>query len=190
MSKNIDKEPKDGTTPATESEHAEQSQEAPPAEVSQEELAELQQALEAANKKAAENLEGWQRERAEFANYRKRIEREQVQTLGSIKGEVVKRYLTILDDLERAMKNRPAEGEGAKWAEGIELIYRKLQGILEAEGVNRIPAEEQEFDPNVHEAISHEPSEAHQSGEIIEVVQQGYTIGDRVIRPALVRVSQ
>ncbi len=96
------------------------------------------------------------------------------------------------------MKNRPAEGapagttagEAAAWANGIELIVRKLQAILEAEGVRRIPAETEEFNPTRHEAITHEDSPDHKSGEIIEVVQQGYTLGDRVLRPALVRVAR
>ncbi len=151
----------------------------------------LQEDLEQARQKAEENLEGWRRERAEFSNYRKRVERDQAQLSGNITGEVVKKYLVIMDDLGRALKTRPAEGEGASWSQGIELIYRKLQNILEAEGVNRIPAEEgQEFNPEIHEAITHEENPNHESGEIIEVVQQGYQIGDRIIRPALVRVAR
>ncbi len=152
---------------------------------------ELQEDLDQTRQKAEENLEGWRRERAEFSNYRKRIEREQSQLSGNITGEVIKKYLVILDDLSRALKTRPTEGEGATWSQGIELIYRKLQNILDLEGVVRIPAESgQEFNPEIHEAISHEDSPDYKSGEIIEVVQQGYKIGDRVLRPALVRVAR
>ncbi len=133
---------------------------------------------------------GWQQERADFANYRKRIEREQSEKLQNFTTDVVKRYLVILDDIERALKTRPTEGEAVAWAEGIELIQKKLQGILDAEGVQRIPAENEEFDPNRHEAITHEESADHTSGQIIEIVEQGYTIGDRVIRPARVRVAK
>jgi molecular chaperone GrpE len=150
----------------------------------------LAQDLEKARQKAEENFDGWQRERADFMNYKKRIERDQSQMSTNIKGEVIKKYLVIVDDLDRALKSRPAEGEGAKWAEGIELIYRKLQNILEAEGVSRILAGDEPFDPNRHEAISHEDSPDHKSGEIIEVVQYGYKIGDRILRPALVRVAR
>jgi molecular chaperone GrpE len=154
------------------------------------EYADLQSELQTSQKQANEYFDGWQRERADFSNYRKRIEREQGQLSQSINGSIIKKYLVILDDLERAMKTRPAQGDGAAWADGIELIYRKLQKILEAEGVQRIPAESELFDPIRHEAITHEDSPDHQSGQIIEVVQQGYTLGDRVLRPALVRVAR
>ncbi len=77
--------------------------------------------------------------------------------------QVIKKYLVILDDLQRAIKNRPTEGEAASWAEGIELIVRKLQGILDSEGVMRIPAEDEKFNPLRHEAISHEESPDHES---------------------------
>ena len=139
---------------------------------------------------ADEFKDGWQRERAEFSNYRKLVERTQSEERQNRTAEVVKKYLVILDDLERAIKARPKEGTAGEWSEGIELIIRKLQGILEGEGVKRIPAEEEVFNPVRHEAISHEESPDHKSGQIIEVVQQGYTIGERVLRPALVRVAR
>ena len=147
----------------------------------------LRSELEQAQAKAAENLDGWQRSLAEFQNYRKRIERDRLTEQASMKGELIKKVLPVLDDLERALQNRPANDA---WAGGIELIQRKLQGILDAEGVTRIEAEGKMFDPNLHEAISHEPSEAHESGQIIEVVQQGYMLGERVIRHSMVRVAQ
>jgi molecular chaperone GrpE len=146
--------------------------------------------LEKTRCQCQEYFEGWQRERADFANYKKRIERDQMQLSQSVNGTIIKKYLVIIDDLERALKNRPVDSEGAKWAEGIDLIYRKLQTILESESVKRIPAESAEFDPTIHEAISHEESPDHESGQVIEVLQQGYMIGDRVLRPALVRVAK
>lgn len=158
--------------------------------VSTEEFNRLKKELEEAQKQAADNFNGWQRERADFSNYKKRIEREQQQIRQTISGEIIKKYLVALDDIERALKNRPAEGEGATWAEGIELISRKLKSILESEGITRIPAETESFDPCRHEAISSEDSEDHKSGEIIEILQQGYMFGDRVLRPALVRVAR
>ncbi len=154
------------------------------------EFSELTEELQQAQGKAKEFFEGWQRERADFANYKRRIERDQQMLAQNIKGDVIKKYLTVLDDLERAMKTRPTEGPAEAWANGIELILRKLQSILEAEGVRRIPAETEEFNPARHEAITYEDSPDHKSGEIIEVVQQGYTLGDRVLRPALVRVAR
>lgn len=149
----------------------------------------LKQELERAQQSEKAYFEGWQRERADFINYKKRIEREQSQLAETIAANILKKYLVIVDDLERALKNRPTSVD-PQWLEGIELIYKKLMAILEAEGVKRIPAEGAMFDPNLHEAISHDESPEHESGQIIEVVQQGYTIGDRVLRPALVRVAR
>ncbi len=140
--------------------------------------------------KQKEYIEGWARERADFSNYKRRIEREQATLAQNITGEILKKYLLILDNMSRAMKMRPKDGEAASWADGIELIYRKLQSILDAEGIQRIPAEQEMFDPMRHEAITYEESPEHESGQIIEVLQDGYTLGDRVLRPARVRVAR
>ncbi len=153
-------------------------------------VAELTRKLEEAEARAAEYLDGWQRAQAEFINFRKRMERENDKLYQSMRGDIIARFLPILDDLERALQNRPQDEAAKDWVDGIELVYRKLQSILTAEGVTRIEAEGKMFDPNFHEAISHEPSEDHESGQIIEVVQQGYMIGERVLRPALVRVAR
>jgi molecular chaperone GrpE len=150
----------------------------------------LQSELSECQAKMNEYLDGWQRARAEFANYKKRIEREQAQVYQSAAGNIIKRYLEVTDDLDRALKNRPAEGDGADWAEGIDLIYRKLLSIMESEGVTIIEAEGQAFDPNFHEAISNEEAADVPSGQIIEVIKQGYLLGDRVLRPAGVRVAK
>jgi molecular chaperone GrpE len=152
--------------------------------------ADLRKEIETLQAKCAEYLDGLMRERADFSNFRKRVERDSAQSAQDTTGRVAKKYLPVLDDLERAMKTRPTEGEGQQWALGVEHIYKKLQDILKSEGVTEIPAEGQQFDPNRHEALSQEPSSTHQSGEIIEVIQKGFMIGDRVIRPALVRVAQ
>ncbi|WP_172797795.1 nucleotide exchange factor GrpE [Longilinea arvoryzae] len=154
------------------------------------ENAALREELDQALQKAKENMDGWQRERADFMNYKKRIDREQATLKENITGEILKKYLVVVDDLERALKVRPTEGDLAAWSEGVELVYRKLIGILESEGVRRIPAETEKFDPSRHEAISHEDNPDHESDDIIEVVRQGYTIADRVLRPALVRVAR
>lgn len=172
---------------------SEEPQEQPgaPAEPNYEqEITQLKNELEACRAQAEENLDGWQRTLADFANYKKRIERQQSSVYQNAIGQVVRRYLEVLDDLELALKDRPQEGEGAAWAEGIELIYRKLKSFLEAEGVTPIEALGQPFDPNLHEAISEEPSEDHDSGQVIDVLQTGYMLGDRVLRPAKVRVAR
>ena len=165
---------------------AESAVEAPPA-ISVEALDALQQQLSEAQAQAAEYKDGWQRAVADFSNYRKRLDRENLEIYQNTVAEIVKRYLPILDDLERALATRPQD---LPWAEGVELIYRKLQAILEAEGLKRIEAEGQPFDPTIHEAISQEPSSEVESGKVIAVVQNGYRLGERVVRPALVRVAQ
>jgi molecular chaperone GrpE len=147
----------------------------------------LKKKLEESESKAAEYRDSWLRLQAEFQNYRKRIERDSELTYISLKGDIVKRILPILDDLERALQNRSADDA---WANGIELVARKFQSILESEGIKKIEALGADFDPNFHEAISHEPANGARSGSVIGVVQNGYMIGERVIRPALVRVAQ
>lgn len=163
-----------------------------PVVIPEEEIAQLRSELDQALVKSNEYLNGWQRERAEFINYKKRIEREQSQGGQNAFGNAIRRYLDIADDLARALKdrNRPLEGNGAIWAEGIDLIHRKMVAAFEADGVMVIEAKGKFFDPNMHEAISHEDSPEHESGQIIDVVQPGYTLGDRVIRPARVRVAR
>lgn len=152
------------------------------------EIETLEKQLEEAESKVSEYKDGWMRSQAEFQNYRKRIERDNEMTYASMKGDIIKKVLPVLDDLERALQNRPSNS-GA-WVSGIELIQKKLLSILEAEGVQRIEAVGAAFDPNFHEAISHEPIVGVQSGHVIAVVQNGYMLGERVIRPALVRVAQ
>lgn len=147
----------------------------------------LQSQLAEAEAKASEFRDSWARSQAEFQNYKKRIERDNELTYAGMKGDIIKKVLPALDDLERALQNRP---EDDAWANGIELIARKLQNILESEGVKRIEANGAAFDPTFHEAITHEPSEHVESEHVIEVVQNGYMLGERVIRPALVRVAQ
>ncbi|MCS6909770.1 MAG: nucleotide exchange factor GrpE [Anaerolineales bacterium] len=154
----------------------------------------LERELEAAKAKAAEHLDGWLRAQAELQNFRRRVERDRAEMQQELTGKIIARYLDVLDDLDRALKHQPSEADGAaalaKWAQGIGAIHRKFQNILEAEGVSRIEADGQAFDPNLHEAIAHEESETHASGQITEVLRHGYKIGDRVIRPALVKVAK
>jgi molecular chaperone GrpE len=147
----------------------------------------LKRQLEQTESKLAESVDGWQRSVADFQNYKKRMERDNEMMYATMKGDIIKKVLPALDDLERALQNRPVEDA---WANGIELIARKLQGILDSEGVKRIEAQGAEFNPSFHEAISHEPAEDVASGHVIAVVQNGYMLGERVIRPALVRVAQ
>lgn len=155
----------------------------------EEQVTALKTALEEMDKKAEEYLDGWQRARAEFANYKKRILRENMDIRQVARGEVIKLYLDIADDLERALQEKPEAGDGETWAEGIEIIFQKLRARLEVEGIKPMNPIGEEFDPNIHEALMKEESEEFESGQITEVIQEGYWLGDKVLRPALVRVA-
>ena len=150
-------------------------------------VAEMMKRLEEAETQTAEHRSDLQRERAEFVNYKNRVQRDADVQRANMKGDILQKVLPVLDDLERALQNRPAD---EAWASGIELIARKFQSVLESEGVKRIEAEGQPFDPNFHEAISHEPNSDVPSEHVIAVVRNGYMLGERVIRPAMVRVAQ
>jgi molecular chaperone GrpE len=154
------------------------------------ELTSLQEKVAEAEAKAAENLDGWQRAQAEFANYKKRLAREQEQLAAEVRGRVIKQYLDIGDDLDRAFKTRPQDSEGAAWADGVEIIYKKLQSLLNAEGLTRVDPLGEQFDPNMHEAVTQDISQDHESGIIIEVLRPGYLLGERVLRPAAVKVAK
>lgn len=161
--------------------------------------AEAEPALDPVKAQAAEYLEGWQRARAEFTNYKRRVEKEQAEAYQNATARVIGRFLDVADDLDRAMSDyavltadgaTPDAAALTKWATGVGLIQRKLQNMLDMENVERIQADGQHFDPTHHEAVTHEDSETHQPGQVIGVVRQGYRIGERVIRPALVRVAR
>jgi molecular chaperone GrpE len=155
-----------------------------------EQIEALQQQLAQAQAQASEYLDGWQRERAEFLNYKKRVEKEMEAAHAVAASSILTRYLAVLDDIERALKDPPAVPEFAAWVDGIQLIQRKLQAILEAEGVEVIQAEGKLFDPTVHEAVTFEPHDGFGEGQIIEVLRKGYRLGERILRPAMVRVAR
>ena len=150
----------------------------------------LLEEIERLQSQANEYLDGWQRSRAEFANFKKRTDREMEEARSQIASEILAKYLDILDDLELALMNSPSNDETQAWTDGIKLIHMKLNTILEAEGVEPILAEGETFDPNFHEAITYEEDDDHQDGQVIETVQKGYKLGDRVLRPAKVRVAK
>jgi molecular chaperone GrpE len=155
------------------------------------EVSALREELEEARRKEAEYLDGWQRARAELANARRRFQREREQTYAGAKGDVLVRMLPVVDDFERAFATMPEEmEEGEKaWLGGLRLIWRKLQALLQQEGVSAIEAAGQEFDPYLHQAVTHEPSETVPEGHVIDEMQKGYQMDGRVLRPSIVRVS-
>ena len=147
--------------------------------------------LEEAKKKEQENLESWQRERADFSNYKKRIDRDQEAAKNSYKADVLKKFLPVLDDLELAYQHRPEDGEASAWADGIGLIIRKFSSVLENDGLTKIEVKAgDKLDPNIHMAVSAEDSDEYESEQIIEVLKNGYRMGDKIINPAIVRVAR
>ncbi|HSJ54133.1 MAG TPA: nucleotide exchange factor GrpE [Anaerolineae bacterium] len=154
-----------------------------------EELASLRQELEDAQARQAEYLDGWQRARAELANARKRFQREQEQAHANARADVVVRLLPILDDFQRALENLPEHVSADPWLEGIRLIEHKFLHLLQQEGVTAIDATGQEFDPFLHQAVTHEPSDTVPAGHVISALRTGYRLGDQVLRPSVVRVS-
>jgi molecular chaperone GrpE len=175
--------------PPEQVEEVDKAEEALAAEGVVDETTALRQELEEAAAKAAEYLDGWQRARAELANARKRFERERQQAYSNARGDVLVQILPLLDDFERAVETLPPNLSKLTWIEGVLLIQRKLQLLLEQAGVTNIEAAGQEFDPFRHEAVTHEPSETIPEGHVIAELQKGYQLGDRVLRPSVVRVS-
>ena len=142
--------------------------------------------LAAAEAKAEEHLNDLKRLAAEFDNYKKRTAREQASLSTRATERLVKELLPIVDDLERALE-AAEEHEEAKLEEGVRLVHRQLASALEGEGLAEIETDGK-FDPHVHEALLSQPSEADE-GSVIEVLQKGYRLGDRVLRPARVVVA-
>jgi molecular chaperone GrpE len=150
----------------------------------------LEEQVKRLHTEAEEYLDGWQRARAEFANFKKRTQRENEHARDRIAGEIITHFLGVKDDIERALSRAPETDDFQEWTLGIELIHQKLQALLDAEGVERIEAEGERFDPNLHEAVSFEESDDHEEGLIIDITQPGYKMGERVLRPAMVRVAK
>jgi molecular chaperone GrpE len=130
------------------------------------------------------------RKTAEFENYRKRTDRERAAVSESAAASVIEELLPLVDDLERALNADPgAEGSDA-YRRGVELIHRQLLEILRKRGVKAIDAVGADFDPYYHQAVVHEPAEGRRDGEIIEEFRRGYTLGDRLLRPSMVKVAK
>ena len=146
----------------------------------------LEQKLADAEAKTEEHLNDLKRVAAEFDNYRKRAARDQDALVARAAERLVKELLPVLDDLERALVAAD-EHEEAKLEEGVRLVHRSLADALRKEGLEEISTEGA-FDPHVHEALLSQPSEADE-GAVIEVLQKGYRLGDRVLRPARVVVA-
>ena len=127
--------------------------------------------------------------RAEFDNFRKRMERERTQMSARATEDAVRDFLPIVDDLERALAADTGDA-GSAFHQGVQMIYRQMVEVLRRRGLEPIETVGQDFDPNIHEAVAYEPAAGRREGEIIGELRRGYRIGDRLVRPAMVRVAQ
>jgi molecular chaperone GrpE len=125
---------------------------------------------------------------AEFDNYRKRVDRERRELADYMKADVLAEILPILDNFERALQAPSADGEPLR--KGVELIHKQMLDFLRKRGVTPIEALGADFDPNFHQAVIHETSPSHREGEVIEELQRGYMLGDKLLRPAMVKVAK
>ena len=153
-----------------------------------ERIEQLERDLAETRAKSEEHLYNWQRSAADFANFKRRTDEERA-TVGQFSTAVlIGKLLTVLDDFDRALESVPADAHDS-WIEGVKLVERKMRSVLESEGVTPIEAVGQPFDPNLHEAVVHEPTADHPANQVIGELQRGYRLHDRVIRPSLVRVA-
>ena len=144
--------------------------------------------LEAARAEAAEYKDRWLRSQAEFQNFRKRQERDLADLRALAAADIIKQLLPVLDDLDRAFKHVPEEFANEAWVDGFRLIERKFRQALEQAGVKPIETVGKMFNPNYHESVALEESdEPH--GTILEEYRKGYTLNDKVLRPAMVKIA-
>jgi molecular chaperone GrpE len=129
------------------------------------------------------------RKSAEFDNYRKRIERERREQADQSVVDLLLELLPVVDDFDRALTVEAAK-EATPYRKGVELIHAKLHEFLKKRGVRPIEALGADFDPNLHQAVTHEASPGHREGEVIDEMQRGYMIGNRLLRPSMVKVAK
>jgi molecular chaperone GrpE len=154
------------------------------------EIETLRQALEKAQAEAKDYLDQLLRSRADYANYKRRTEQDKQDMFRYGNAGLMAKLLPVVDDFERAFQALPPGLEKMTWLGGIALVQRKLQLVLENEGLEAIRVEGQKFDPALHEAISYEERDDMEDGDIIAEAQKGYKLGERILRPALVRVAR
>lgn len=152
-------------------------------------------AKEAADKadaeKAAKFEQQFVRLQADFANYKKRTASEKLQISEVVKMDVLGRILPVIDNFERALKapTDAVSDDVHSFIEGYEMIYKQLMAVLEKEGVTKIEAVGKPFDPNYHQAVMRVPSDEYDDDSVVEVLQEGYLLGEKTLRPAMVKVA-
>ncbi len=151
---------------------------------------ELTAQLEAAEQRAAEAEAGWQRARADYQNLKRRSEEQRAESASIAGDRLLIRVLDLADDFDLAVEHVPEEAQDSPWVEGITAIDRKLRALLEAEGIEAMEGEGEPFDPQTQQAISYEQTDDVPDGTVLKVLQRGFTINGRVLRPALVAVAR
>ena len=126
---------------------------------------------------------------AEFDNYRKRIDRDRRDQADNAMADALEDLLPIMDNLELAL-SAPAGDDARAYRKGVELIHRQMADLLKKRGVKAIDAVGTDFDPRFHQAVVHEVSGDHREGEVMQELRRGYMLGDRLLRPAMVKVAK
>lgn len=147
----------------------------------------LDEALATVAAERDEYLDQLQRSRAEFANFRRRNDQERAQLREFVSRDITAQFLPVIDDFERAMTMAPTDGSDEAFVKGVEMIQAKLTSVFDRLGVSKVEALGQPFDPALHEAVATEPGST--GSTVIEVYQNGYRIGDTLIRPAMVKTG-
>lgn len=130
------------------------------------------------------------RARAELENYRKRISREKEEAIRYANASLLEKLLSVIDNFELGLEAARGAGEASGILQGMEMVSKQLQDFLTAQGVRVVDAAGQAFDPAVHEAVAHEPSSEVPEGHVVRQIRKGYTLKDRLLRPATVTVSK
>lgn len=184
------KDVKDREDKMPEEQESEKTEETAEGKENTEEPADEQAAAEEEKEESKEPEEDentrYMRLMADFQNYKKRVEKEKKDIYSYANEKIATELLTVLDNFERALEH---EGEDKSFKEGMEMIFKQLFDVLEKAGLKEIPALGEEFDPNFHNAVMNEDTDQYESGKVSGVMQKGYTLNGKVIRPSMVKVA-
>ena len=153
------------------------------------ELEALKKQLEDKAKQSEENYNKYLRMQADFDNYKKRVSKEREELSVMSLENIMKQTLPVVDNMERAIAAFKNDNLDSKYTDGIDMVYKQLQSVLEKNGLKEIEAEGMEFDPNVHHAVMQVDAGPENENKVVEVFQKGYTLGSKVIRPTMVKVA-
>ena len=149
----------------------------------------LKQEIESLKAQSEHHLDQWKRAAANLENYRRRVEKERGDLLKAGQATLIAQLLPVLDDLERAFQTLPPTLRSLTWIDGVALIERKINMVLEQHGLQEIEAFDQPFDPARHQSILQEDTTDYPDGHVMAVLQKGYQLHDKVLRPAMVKIA-